>query len=73
VATVESDKPACVSLNTGRAELWLNGKQVYRSTQSTGWHAGKERIPVDLPAGKTTVVIETGNAFFLSFTDDDAW
>jgi lysophospholipase L1-like esterase len=75
VATVESEKPRHVFLNTGAhlSAVWLNGKPVYRSTQSTGWHAGKERIAVDLPAGKTTVVIETGNAFFLSLTDDDAW
>jgi lysophospholipase L1-like esterase len=75
VATVESEKPRRAFLNTGAhlSAVWLNGKQVYRSTQSTGWHAGKERIPVDLPAGKTAVVIETGNAFFLSLTDDDAW
>jgi hypothetical protein len=75
IATVESAKPRQAILNTGAhlSAVWLNGKPVYRSTRSTGWHAGKERIPVELPAGKTTVVIETGNAFFLSFTEDDTW
>jgi lysophospholipase L1-like esterase len=71
VAVVEADKPRQAFLNTG-AQLegvWLNGKRVYKSEGWTGWHAGKERVPVKLEAGKNTLVIETGGAFFLSLTD----
>ncbi len=34
---------------------------------------GKERIPAELKAGRNVSVIETGDAFFLSVTDDDQW
>jgi len=75
VATVESEKPRKAFLNTGAqlSAVWLNGKRVYKSEGWTGWHAGKERIPIELKAGKNLLVIETGSAFFLSITDDDQW
>jgi lysophospholipase L1-like esterase len=71
VATIESNRPRPVYLNTGAqlGTIWLNGKRVFRGDGWTGWHAGKERIPVELPAGRSTIVIETGPAFFLSVTD----
>ncbi len=75
VATVESAKGRKAFLNTGAqlSAVWLNGKRVYKSDGWTGWHAGKERVPIELKEGKNTLVIETGPAFFLSITDDDQW
>ncbi|HEX5268885.1 MAG TPA: GDSL-type esterase/lipase family protein [Gemmataceae bacterium] len=75
VATVESVRARRAFLNTGAqlSAVWLNGKRVYKSDGWTGWHAGKERVPIDLKDGKNTLVIETGPAFFLSITDDDQW
>jgi lysophospholipase L1-like esterase len=75
VATVEAARSRKAFLNTG-AQLtaaWLNGKRVYKSEGWTGWHAGKERLPIELKEGKNVLVIETGPAFFLSITDDDQW
>lgn len=68
-------KPRDVFFNTGAhlQAVWLNGKRIYRSEGWTGWHAGKERVAARLNAGRNTVVIETGEAFFLSVTDDNAW
>jgi lysophospholipase L1-like esterase len=75
VAIVEAEKPRSVFFNTGAQleTIWLNGKRIYKNEGWTGWHAGKERISARLEAGKNTVVIETGPAFFLSITDDSDW
>jgi lysophospholipase L1-like esterase len=75
VAVREEEKPRPVYLNTGSdlGSIWLNGKRVYRNEGWTGWHAGKERIPVQLVAGRNTLVIETGPSFFLSVTDGNDW
>jgi len=61
--------------NTGAQlqTIWLNGTRVYQSMSWTGWHAGKERIPVDLLPGKNTVIVESTGPFFLSVTDSDKW
>jgi lysophospholipase L1-like esterase len=74
VATVEA-KAGKAFLNTGAqlSAVWLNGRRVYKSAGWTGWHAGKERVPVELKKGKNVLVIETGSAFFLSITADDDW
>jgi lysophospholipase L1-like esterase len=74
-ATVEAVKAHKAFLNTGAqlSAVWLNGKRVYKSDGWTGWHAGKERVAIDLKEGKNWLVIETGTAFFLSITDDDQW
>jgi lysophospholipase L1-like esterase len=75
VATVEAAKARKAFLNTGAqlSAVWLNGKRVYKGDGWTGWHAGKERVAVELKEGKNRLVIETGPAFFLSITDDDQW
>jgi lysophospholipase L1-like esterase len=76
VAILETDQPKEVFLNTGAQlqTIWLNGKCIYRNEGWTGWHAGKERLPATLAAGKNTIVIEVaGNAFFLSITDTNDW
>lgn len=64
-----------VFFNTGAGlrTVWLNGVLVYRNTEPTGWHAGKERIPATLRAGDNTVVIEAQASFFLSVTDNNRW
>ncbi len=53
--------------------LWVNGKRVNTGDNTLGWHAGRERIPVQLLKGENVVIIETGNNFFLSVTDDNTW
>ena len=75
-AKVDSTSDAHVFLNTGGhvQAIFVNGQQVWRQTIGwTGWHAGKERIAVDLHAGGNIIVIETGSAFFLSLTHDHRW
>src|SRR5262249_29881508 len=59
MATLEADKPKDVFFNTGAQlqTIWLNGKRIYKSEDGwTGWHAGKERLPARLEAGKNTIV-----------------
>jgi hypothetical protein len=76
VATIEELIPRKVYLNTGAGleKIWLNGKRVYeRPAEYTGWHAGRERIPATLKAGRNVLVIETGKDFFLSVTETDNW
>jgi RNA polymerase sigma factor (sigma-70 family) len=72
VAYLPADRPRAAFLHTGGEikGVWLNGERVYRNRGWTGWHAGKERLPVRLRAGQNVLVIETGTAFFLSVTDD---
>jgi RNA polymerase sigma factor (sigma-70 family) len=72
VAYLQADRPRAAFLHTGAAlqSAWLNGRRVYRNTGWTGWHAGKERLPVRLRAGRNVLVIETGAEFFLSVTED---
>lgn len=72
IAVVEAEKPRDVVFSTGAQleTIWLNGKRIYKSEGWTGWHAGKECIPARLQAGKNTVVIETGPAFFVSITPE---
>jgi acyl-CoA thioesterase-1 len=71
VAVVESPTRYGAFLNTGAQleEVWLNGARVYRSEGWTGWHAGKERVPIVLREGRNVLVIRTGPAFFVSITD----
>ncbi len=75
VAVVDAKKAGKVFFNTGAQleSVWLNGKRVYHNEGWTGWHAGKERVPAELREGRNTVVIETGEPFFLSVTDNDDW
>jgi len=63
-------------LNSGAMlrRVWLNGELVYDSGgRWTGWHAGKERVPVRLREGANEVVIEAGDSFFVSLTDERDW
>ena len=54
--------------------MWLNGEKVYDIKERwTGWHAGKERVPVELRAGENTLAIEALDGFFVSLTDDRDW
>jgi lysophospholipase L1-like esterase len=76
MTTIQSEKRRVAFLNPGAAleTIWLNGKRVYaHGTDYTGWHAGRERVRVELQAGVNTILIETGQTFFLSLTDDDDW
>lgn len=73
IARVKSAGAQSAVLNTGAAlkAVYLNGKQVFVSSGWAGWHAFKEQIPVQLQAGENTLVVETGDNFFLSLTDAD--
>jgi len=75
VAEVVSDAPRRAFVNTGGYLLsaWVNGERVFRSRGWTGYHAGKERLPVTLEAGGNRIVIEVGADFFLSLTETGAW
>ena len=74
-AVVDAEKAGKVFFNTGAQleSVWLNGKRIYHNEGWTGWHAGKERVPAELREGRNTVVIETGEPFFLSITEDNGW
>ena len=75
LATIESPAARKVFFNTGAnlQTIWLNGRRIFNQQGYTGWHAGKERIAAELQPGSNTVLIESGNEFFLSITDDDRW
>jgi acyl-CoA thioesterase I len=74
-ATLSAERDHSAFLNTGAAlqVVWLDGKEIYRNTSWTGWHAGKERILVQLRQGANEIRIETGSQFFLSVTDTAEW
>lgn len=74
-AKVTREKAESAFFNTGAhlKTVWLNGEKIFQSKDWTGYHAGKERIPIKLNAGDNIVVIETGEAFFTSITADDQW
>ena len=73
--TIESPTAHKVFFNTGAGlqSIWLNGRRIFAQEGYTGWHAGKERIAAELQPGSNLVLIETGNDFFLSITDNDTW
>ena len=75
VGAVHADSDKKAFLNTGAhlKTVWLNGKKVFQSTGWTGFHAGKERVPVTLKAGDSAIVIETGSQFSLNVTDELLW
>jgi RNA polymerase sigma factor (sigma-70 family) len=72
VSSLRADTPRRAFLHTGGhlENVWLNGLHVYRGRGWTGWHPGKERVPVRLRAGRNVVAIEAGADFFLSVTDE---
>ena len=73
--TLASKDARDVFFNTGAdlGSVTLNGKLLWKNSGWTGWHAGKERLPARLAAGRNTVVIESGATFFLSVTDENNW
>ena len=75
VATIQAAAPRPVFFNTGAdlQNIWLNGQQIYKNDHWAGWHAGKERIPATLQAGRNIVFIESGGAFFVGVTTDNDW
>lgn len=76
VATVESPRERKVYLNTGGhlQKVWLNGLRVYENRGWTGFHEGKERLPVTLKPGANRIVLQTnGSDFFFSLTENNDW
>ena len=77
VAVIECKEARKAFINTGIgiSSVWLNGVRVHDQAGAwTGFHAGKERLPVDLVAGKNVLVVEINAAqFFLSVTDKLTW
>ena len=76
IAYVDSPTEREAFLNTGGnlKTVWLNGRVLYdRGRDWTGWHPGKERIPVRLQAGRNKIVVEAENLFFVSLTDEKDW
>ncbi|MFN3151565.1 FecR domain-containing protein [Bremerella sp.] len=75
VSQIQADAPKTAYLNVGASvhAVWLNGEQVLRLSEWTGWHAGKKRVAIALAAGKNQIVIEAGDNFFVSVTDDRDW
>lgn len=69
IALVDSDKARRVHFLPGASlqAIWLNGERIWKVGDAwLGWHAGRERVPAELKAGRNTLVIETGSQFFLS-------
>lgn len=76
VAAIDSPdaRPAYLNTGAGVKAAWVNGEKVFDSQgRKTGWHAGKERVPVRLSAGTNRIVIESSGCFFLSVTDAFDW
>ncbi len=75
VAEVHSDAERNAWLNTGGGAVvvWLNGEKIHETSRWTGWHAGKERYPVRLKAGKNTLLVEAKYDFFVGITDTGDW
>lgn len=74
-AEIDSKEARDVFFNTGAdlASITLNGTALWKNEGWTGWHAGKERLPARLAAGRNTIEIECGATFFLSVTDENNW
>lgn len=77
VAVIKAKKPKTVFVNVGAQinAVWLNGMRIYIRVEPpwTGYHAGRVRIPTALAKGNNTIIIETGDQFFLSITDNNDW
>jgi lysophospholipase L1-like esterase len=74
-ATVHSVAPAtaCVNTSGGLKTVWFNGTRIYTAGKWNGFHAGAERIAVQLNAGTNTVVFESGPQFALTVTPEALW
>lgn len=75
VAHLDIAAPRTVYFNTGAGlqTVWLDGTRIYKTVSWHGFHAGRDRIPVDIAAGHHTIAIETSSQFFLSVTDNNDW
>lgn len=75
-STVLSDAAADRVLSVGGnvRRVWLNDALVVDLVgRSTGWHAGKVRIPVKLVAGENRILVEAESGFFIGVTDEIDW
>lgn len=75
VTHITSDERKTVTINVGAAVqgVWLNGKKIHEGKPWHGWHAGRDRFEATLEAGENTLVIASGNSFFVSITDTLDW
>ena len=73
LTTIDSPAPRHVYINAGGNlhAVWLNGKQL--PLENHGYHPGGNRIPVDLPAGTSTIVVEANASFSVTMTDTNMW
>ena len=74
-AEIKSKEKCAAFLNTGASvsAAWLNGVRIPIPSGAVGWHAGGHRLPIELKRGKNTLVIATGDMFFVSVTETDVW
>ncbi len=72
---VEQAKTAYLQISTNIATIWLNGRKVHdQGDVYNGNHAGKDRIPVTLQAGRNLLAIEiTGPFFYFALTPNLVW
>ena len=68
-------KSVFLQIGIGASTVWWNGVKVHdQSTNWTGFHIGKERIPVQLQAGNNRLVAEfAGQHFGISVTNELIW
>ncbi len=74
-ATIRSDKRATVYVNTsgGLQSVWFNGKRIHKAGEWNGFHAGAERIAVEMQVGENTLIFESGSQFALTVTPNALW
>jgi hypothetical protein len=68
-------RKAYVNTGIGISSVWLNGVKIHSQGSAwTGFHAGKERLPIELKAGQNVLVVEIDSPqFFLSVTEQLIW
>jgi hypothetical protein len=71
--TADQAREPVVNTGGGVKAVWLNGTKVFESIRWTGWHPGKDRVPVRLREGRNEVRVEAVGPFFLSVTDTADW
>ena len=71
----DRERHAWLQLGGQISTVWLNGVKLHdQGTAWTGFHAGKERLPVTFVSGLNRLVVETaGQHFFLAVTDEMVW
>jgi len=75
VATLKARTAKKMYFNIGAeiGTIWLNGKKLLVPSGLRGWHLGRESAIGELQKGDNTIVIETGENFFLSVTEKPFW